>query len=118
MRISEYERRLHDEGWETRFDGEVVSLVGGGAFVRFGDEGFEGFLPVRMLGGDWWALNEHATMLVGEHTGTRLRLGDPVEVQVRGVETARGRVDLVPAISSEDGEEGKAQGGARRRRHQ
>jgi hypothetical protein len=56
-------------------------------------------------------------MLVGERTGNRLRLGDPVEVQVRSVEAPRGRVDLEPAISSDDGEEGKTQGGARRRRH-
>jgi hypothetical protein len=61
------ERRLHDEGWDARFEGEVVSLVGGGAFVRFGEERFEGFLPVRLLRGDWWQLNEHATMLIGEH---------------------------------------------------
>jgi ribonuclease R len=111
------ERRLYEDGLDTRFEGEVVSLVGSGAFVRFGDEGFEGFLPVRMLRGDWWELNEHGTMLVGERTGTRLKLGDPVEVQVRSVEAPRGRVDLVPAISSEDGEEGKTQGGARRRRN-
>jgi ribonuclease R len=111
------EQRLFEDGWETRFDGEVVSLVGGGAFVEFGDEGFEGFLPVRTLGGDWWQLNEHGTMFVGERTGTTFKLGDPIEVQVRSVEAPRGRVDLVPAISNEDGEEGKTQGGARRRRH-
>jgi ribonuclease R len=111
------EQRLHEEGWETRFDGEVVSLVGGGAFVEFGGEGFEGFLPVRMLGSDWWQLNEQGTMFVGERSGATIRLGDPIEVQVRSVDAPRGRVDLVPAISSEDGQEGKTQGGARRRRH-
>jgi ribonuclease R len=92
------ERRLFEEGWDTRFEGEVVSLVGSGAFVRFGEERFEGFLPVRLLRGDWWQLNEHGTMLVGERTGNRLRLGDPVEVQVRSVEAPRGRVDLEPAM--------------------
>jgi ribonuclease R len=111
------ERRLHDEGWEAAFEGEVVSLVGGGAFVRFGEEGFEGFLPVRLLRGDWWQLNEHGTMLVGERTGNTLKLGDPVGVSVRSVEAPRGRVDLVPAISSDDGEERETQGGGRRRRH-
>jgi ribonuclease R len=92
------ERRLHEEGWDQPFDGEVVSLVGGGAFVRFGDEGFEGFLPARTLRGEWWQLNEHGTALVGERTGKTIRLGAPVEVAVRRVETARGRVDLVPAM--------------------
>jgi ribonuclease R len=93
------ERRLHEEGWDLPFDGEVVSLVGGGAFVSFGDEGFEGFLPARTLRGEWWELNEHGTALVGERSGKRIKLGDPVEVEVRRVDGPRGRVDLVPATS-------------------
>jgi exoribonuclease R len=51
--------------------------------------------------GDWWELNEQGTMLVGEHTGRALRLGDTVPVRVDGVDTARGRVDLVPAPEAE-----------------
>jgi ribonuclease R len=73
-----------------------VSVIGAGAFVSFG-EGFEGMLPVRRLGGDWWELNEEGTMLRGERTGSALRIGDPVSVRVDRVDTARGRVDLVPA---------------------
>jgi ribonuclease R len=92
------ERRLHEEGWDAPFDGEIVSLVGGGAFVRFGDEGFEGFLPARALRGEWWELNEHSTALVGERTGKVIKLGDPVEVSVRRVDAPRGRVDLAPAM--------------------
>jgi ribonuclease R len=92
------ERHLHEAGWEQPFEGEVVGLVGGGAFVRFGAEGFEGFLPARTLRGEWWDLNEPGTALVGERTGKTIRLGDPVSVAVRRVEAPRGRVDLVPAM--------------------
>jgi ribonuclease R len=97
------ERRLFESGWEMEFDGEVVGLVGGGAFVRFGEEGFEGFLPARTLRGEWWDLNEQGTALVGERTGKTVRLGDPVSVAVRRVEAPRGRVDLVPAMIDDDG---------------
>jgi ribonuclease R len=97
------ERRLFEEGWEASFDGEVVGLVGGGAFVRFGEEGFEGFLPARTLRGEWWDLNEQGTALVGERTGKTVRLGDLVSVAVRRVEAPRGRVDLVPAMIDGDG---------------
>jgi ribonuclease R len=98
------DKRLHEDGWETKFEGEVVGLVGGGAFVRFGDEGFEGFLPARALRGEWWDLNEQGTALVGERTGKTVRLGDPVDVNVRRVDTPRGRVDLAPAMmDSSDG---------------
>src|SRR3954449_7963666 len=97
------ERRLFESGWEEAFDGEVVGLVGGGAFVRFGEEGFEGFLPARTLRGEWWDLNEQGTALVGERTGKTVRLGEPVSVVVRRVEPPRGRVDLVPAMIDGDG---------------
>ena len=53
-------------------------------------------LAVRRLRGDWWELNELETMLVGAESGKRLRLGDPVRVQVEKVDAPRGRVDLVP----------------------
>ena len=73
----------------------ISSLIDAGAFVWFGD-GHQGLLPVRKLGGDWWELNELATLLIGSGTGRALRLGDPVRVRVERVDTARGRVDLVP----------------------
>lgn len=90
------ERELAERGWEADWDGEVVGLVGAGAFVRFGDDGFEGFLPARKLRGEWWSLNEEATALVGEESGRTLRLGDPVRVEVARVYAPRGRVDLLP----------------------
>ena len=71
-------------------------MIGSGAIVRFGDEGFEGMLPVRRIPG-WWHLNEQETALESDGGGRALRLGDPVEVAVDRVEAARGRVDLVPA---------------------
>jgi ribonuclease R len=97
------ERQLRESGWDESFDGEVVGLVGGGAFVRFGDEGFEGFLPARALRAEWWDLNEQGTALVGERTGKTVKLGDPVSVSVRRVEAPRGRVDLVPVMMDSDG---------------
>ncbi len=60
------ERELFGSGSDAVFEGEVVGLAGVGAFVAFGEDGaFEGLLPVRRLRGDWWELNEEATMLVG-----------------------------------------------------
>jgi ribonuclease R len=89
------ERHLaeHDD---ATFEGEVVGLIEKGAFVRFGEEGYEGLLPSRRLHG-WWTLNELRTALEHEGSGRKLRLGDRVDVSVDRVETARGRVDLSPA---------------------
>jgi ribonuclease R len=94
------ERRLADAdpAEPPAFEGEVIGLVEKGAFVRFGEEGFEGLLPARRLH-DWWTLNELGTALVAEGSGRELRLGDSIDVVVDRVEAPRGRVDLTPAGS-------------------
>jgi ribonuclease R len=94
------ERELRERGAETVFEGEVSGLIRAGAFVAFGGElgdVYEGFLPARLLGGaERFELNESETALVGQESHRKLRLGDPISVQVSGVEAARGRVDLEP----------------------
>ena len=118
------ERRLYQEGWEQAFAGEVVGLISAGAFVAFGPPSepdgpdaagaaeepggavYEGMLPVRHMHTasgerDWWEINEQGTILSGERTGTTLRLGDPITVQVARVETERGRVDLLPVVEQQ-----------------
>jgi ribonuclease R len=89
------ERELFEHGWERDYEGEVTGVIGAGAFVAFG-EGHEGMLPVRKLRGEWWELNEEGTILHGTRSGAVIRIGDRVRVQVERVDTARGRVDLLP----------------------
>jgi ribonuclease R len=109
---SHLERRLYEVGWERDFTGEVVGLIGAGAFVAFPtspdvqDAVYEGLLPVRALHTptgerDWWEINEQGTVLRGERTGTTLRLGDAITVRVARVDPPRGRVDLLPVVSDE-----------------
>jgi ribonuclease R len=94
------ERELRERGAETAFEGEVSGLIRAGAFVGFGGElgdVYEGFLPARHLGGaERFELNEAETALVGQESHRKLRLGDPISVQVSGVEAVRGRTDLEP----------------------
>ena len=89
------ERELFQRGWQTEWPGEVIGVIGAGAFVAFGD-GHEGLLPVRRLRGDWWELDPLEVMLVGAQSGKAIRLGDPVVVQVERVDAPRGRADLSP----------------------
>jgi ribonuclease R len=95
------ERELRERGGDTAFAGEVSGLIRAGAFVGFGGElgdVYEGFLPARRLGGaERFELNETETALVGVDSGRKLRLGDPISVQVAGVEALRGRAELEPA---------------------
>ncbi len=99
------ERELFESGGGPDgaiFEGEIVGLIGAGAFVAFGERGiYEGMLPVRRMRDDWWELNEQQTALVGVRRGGALRLGDGVRVRVDGIDAPRGRVDLIP-VESED----------------
>jgi ribonuclease R len=97
------ERVLSEAGGDEppSFEGEVVGLIEKGAFVQFGEQRFEGFLPVRRLRG-WWTLNEVGTALEAEGSGRRLRLGDTIQVEVDRIDAPRGRVDL-SAYSMRDG---------------
>ena len=80
-------------GWEKTFEGEIIGLIGSGLFARFGGV-FEGFLPARLLGGDYFELNVLGTALEGRRTGRRYRLGDPIEVLVGSIDRADGKVSL------------------------
>ena len=90
------ERRLYDAGWDARWEGEIVGLIGSGLFVRFG-EVFEGFLPARRLHGEFFELNQIGTALVGRTTGRRYRLGDPLGVRVESITKNEGKVELALA---------------------
>ncbi len=100
------ERQLAGVDPSVAFEGEVVGVIGAGAFVAFGPGlAFEGLVPVRRMRGDWWELNEEATMLVGTRSGSMIRLGDPVQVRVELIDASRGRVDLAPAWESPIGQD-------------
>ena len=84
---------LFERGWDARFEGEINGVIGSGLFVRFG-EVFEGYVPVRRLGGDYYEVNELATALVGRRTKRTFRLGDPIEVAVSDVNRPDGKIEL------------------------
>lgn len=65
-----------------------------GAFVSLDETCAEGLLPVRALGHEWYSYDEDRMALVGESTGTVWRLGQRVEVEVVGVDVARGQIDF------------------------
>jgi len=87
------ERRLFEHGWDAEFDGEIVGAIGSGIFVRF-DAVFEGYVPARLLHGDYFELNPLATALVGRRSGFAYRLGDEIRVRVEKIEKPGGKVSL------------------------
>jgi exoribonuclease R len=68
-------------------------VIDSGAFVRFGAL-FEGYLPGRSWAGEYVNLDALGVALVAARSGRRLRLGDAIEVGVRSVDRAAGRVRI------------------------
>jgi ribonuclease R len=88
-------RRMEAGELPARFEGEVVGMVGGGVFVAFGPA-YEGFLPARAIGDEYFSMDPLEVALIGERTGRRLMLGDTIDVAIASVDPLRGRVDLEP----------------------
>lgn len=87
------ERRLFETGWEHEHEGEITGAIGSGIFVRF-DDVFEGYVPARTMGGDYYELNSLGTALEGRRSGRAYRLGDPISVRVEKIERASGKIEL------------------------
>ncbi len=87
------ERRLFELGWDEPWAGEIIGVIAGGLFVRFG-EVFEGFLPARRLPGDYFEMNTLGTALAGRRGGGVFRLGDPISVLVEEIRRWEGKVEI------------------------
>jgi ribonuclease R len=93
------DRELLERGRQQEFEGEVSGVIQAGAFVSFAGElgdVYEGFVPARLMRGEYFELNETETALVGRKTGATVRLGDPISVKVGRIDGPAGRVDLEP----------------------
>ncbi|MFA5810213.1 MAG: S1 RNA-binding domain-containing protein, partial [Thermoleophilia bacterium] len=90
------DRMLYQEGWDKVFEGEVVSVIPSGLFVRF-EECYEGYVPARRLWGDYYLLSDKGSALVGRRSGRPYRLGDRMTVRVVRIDKQRGKVELEPA---------------------
>lgn len=114
------QREVRERGPNATYQGEVSGVIEAGAFIRFAGEHsdvYEGFLPVRKIGGrERYNLDETGTQLLGSSGGTAVRFGDRVEITVDSVDAPRGRVDLLPVASGKS-DSGKRRGSGQRGRN-
>jgi ribonuclease R len=87
---------LDGDAWERPRDGEVTGIGQSGLFITF-DEVFEGFLPFRLMHDDHYVPDALDAQVVGDDTGRRIRLGDPLRVHLHDIQPLRGRITLGPA---------------------
>lgn len=76
------------------FSGTVSGVTAFGFFVLLDEYFVEGLVHVNSLLDDYYVLREEDYSLVGERTGRRFRLGDPLQVQVARVDRIDRRIDF------------------------
>ena len=94
------------------FAGRITGVVSFGVFVRLDGLQVDGLAHVRSLGGDWYRFDRDRRCLVGEATGRRFAVGDPMSVRVTGADPDERRVHLEPV--ERDGVPAGGEGGSGR----
>ena len=74
--------------------GTVAAVTSFGLFVELDDLGVQGLLHVSGLGRDYYEHLPQSMSLVASRSGARFTLGDRLQVVIREVSVATGRIDL------------------------
>ncbi|MGD2175684.1 MAG: ribonuclease R, partial [Candidatus Brocadiaceae bacterium] len=87
-------RYLEDHRDEV-FEGVVTGVLEMGMFVRLEDYSVEGLVKVKDIRDDFYKLDERQHALIGTRNGRTFRLGQPVKVVIKGIDTALRQLDLM-----------------------
>ncbi|MBK8582784.1 MAG: RNB domain-containing ribonuclease [Flavobacteriales bacterium] len=94
------------------FAGIVSGLTSWGMYIEIIANKCEGMISLRDLPGDHYKFDQESYTVTGQRTGRRFRLGDEMEVMVRGVDMEKRVIDLalsdggMPDIPPEANERG------------
>jgi ribonuclease R len=79
------------------FAGVISGLTAWGLYVELTENKCEGMIALRDLPGDRYGFDQASYTVTGQRTGRRFRLGDELEVMVRGVDMEKRTVELALA---------------------
>jgi ribonuclease R len=77
------------------FDGIVTSVNSFGVFVELKEVHIDGLVHITALDNDFYHFDPIGHRLTGERTGTVIRLGDPMRIQVAAVNLDDRKIDFV-----------------------
>ncbi|MEM9622610.1 MAG: ribonuclease R [Pseudomonadota bacterium] len=115
---SNHERRAESAGWlvdgwlkcdflqrevGNTLPGIVAGVTDFGLFVEIDNYFIQGLLHISSLGSDYFHFQARSLSLVGERSGRRFSLGDPLQVVITDIEPAQGRINLELAGSGPSG---------------
>lgn len=80
---------------DEAYDGVVTGVTTFGVFVQIRRFLIDGLVRFEDLLDDWWEVDSKAGLAVGERTGRRIRVGDPVTVRIARVNVPSRQLDLL-----------------------
>jgi ribonuclease R len=78
------------------FTGRVSGVTAFGVFVTLDLFQVDGLVHISELGNDYFHFDPSLMLLVAEHSGHRISLGDAMTVRVAGARPDEGKIDFVP----------------------
>jgi ribonuclease R len=76
------------------FDATITSALEFGLFVQLKEMPIDGLVHISAIPGDYWELENGGMGLVGQRTGRRWQLGDPVRVRLSRVDLTQRQIDF------------------------
>ncbi|MCE5328394.1 MAG: ribonuclease R [Planctomycetaceae bacterium] len=83
-----------------KYEGVVTGVTNFGLFVQLHPFATEGLIRMDSLGDDWWDVSLQFGTIRGQRSGKQYRIGDPITVQIAGVDPARRQLDLAPVAGA------------------
>ena len=80
----------------SAFEGRITGVTAFGLFVTLDEYYVDGLIHVSELGRDYFRHDAARHSLLGERTGRRYRLADPIKVKLVRVDLERRKIDFVP----------------------
>jgi len=78
------------------YPGVITGVTNFGVFVQIPELQIDGLVHVTSLQNDYYKFEASRQQLVGERTGRRFSLGEPMHVQVQRVDMDTRRIDFRP----------------------
>jgi len=79
------------------FEGTISGVTEFGIYVEEKETKSEGMINVRNIGKDFYQFDKKTYSIIGQKTGKRFTLGDPIRFKVMGADLDKKTLDFVPA---------------------
>ena len=66
----------------AQFAGRINGVTRAGLFITLNETGADGFIPISLLGDDYYIYDETTHSVVGEHSALMFQMGDQVDVRL------------------------------------